>query len=70
MRWSLLVLVADQGRELVGSAFSGLRDRSAILPRIVDVRAPWQKGRAERRGDIFKKTPAKAARLFELVGWA
>ena len=36
--------------------------RTAFLLHIIDVRAPWQNGRTERHGDIYKK-------IFERARW-
>ena len=55
-----LVLIADQGREFVGQPFKDMCTSSAISLHLTDVRAPWQNGRTERHGDIYKKIVVKA----------
>jgi transposase InsO family protein len=58
------VLIADQGREFVGQMFKDMCTANAILLHVTDVRAPWQNGRTERHGDIFKKMFEKAKWLY------
>jgi len=55
-----LVTIADQGKEFVGSMFKQFCDAQGILLHITDVRAPWQNGRTERHGDIYKKILERA----------
>ena len=57
-----LVIIADQGKEFVGTQFKEFTDANSILLHIIDVRAPWQNGRTERHGDICKK-------IFERARW-
>ena len=57
-----LVIIADQGREFVGTHFKEFTNANSILLHIIDVRAPWQNGRTERHGDIYKK-------IFERARW-
>ena len=58
-----LVIIADQGKEFVGSHFKEFTSANSILLHIIDVRAPWQNGRTERHGDIYKKTFERACWL-------
>ena len=57
-----LVIIADQGKEFVGTQFKEFTNANSILLHIIDVRAPWQNGRTERHGDIYKK-------VFERARW-
>ena len=57
-----LVIIADQGKEFVGTHFKEFTNANNILLHIIDVRAPWQNGRTERHGDIYKK-------IFERARW-
>ena len=57
-----LVIIADQGKEFVGTHFKEFTNANSILLHIIDVRAPWQNGRTERHGDIYKK-------IFERALW-
>ena len=57
-----LVIIADQGKEFVGAQFKEFTNANSILLHIIDVRAPWQNGRTERHGDIYKK-------IFERARW-
>ena len=57
-----LVIIADPGKEFVGTHFKGFTNANSILLHIIDVRAPWQNGRTERHGDIYKK-------IFERARW-
>ena len=57
-----LVIIADQGKEFVGTQFKEFTNANSILLHIIDVRAPWQNGRTERHGDIYKK-------IFERARW-
>ena len=57
-----LVIIADQGKEFVGTQFKKFTNANSILLHIIDVRAPWQNGRTERHGDIYKK-------IFERARW-
>ena len=45
-------------------SFFSFCDRNSILLHVTDVRAPWQNGRTERHGDIFKHLFAKALYLY------
>ena len=56
-----LVIIADQGKEFVGTQFKEFTNANSIL-HIIDVTAPWQNGRTERHGDIYKK-------IFERARW-
>ena len=60
--WSSVVIIADQGKEFVGTQFKEFTNANSILLHIIDVRAPWQNGRTERHGDIYKK-------IFERARW-
>ena len=57
-----LVIIADQGKEFVGTHFKEFPNANSILLHIIDVRAPWQNGRTEQHGDIYKK-------IFEKARW-
>ena len=59
LRW---LIIADQGKEFVGTQFKEFTNANSILLHIIDVRAPWQNGRTERHGDIYKK-------IFERARW-
>jgi len=54
------VVIVDQGREFVAKEFKTLADASAFLLHVIDVRSPWQNGRTERQGDIYKKLVQRA----------
>ena len=60
--WSSVVIIGDQGKEFVGTQFKEFTNANSILLHIIDVRAPWQNGRTERHGDIYKK-------IFERARW-
>ena len=67
VRWiqyfgSPLIIIADQGEKFVGTQFKEFTNANSILLHIIDVRAPWQNGRTERHGDIYKK-------IFERARW-
>ena len=49
-----MLIIADQGKEFVGTQFEEVTNANSILLHIIDVRAPWQNGRTERHGDIYK----------------
>eukprot|EP00959_Pyramimonas_sp_CCMP1952_P091741 1920466-Pyramimonas_sp.AAC.1 len=55
-----LVVITDQGGEFVGQAFKDFCTQNSILFHLTDTRAPWQNGRTERHGGIFKKIVNKA----------
>ena len=57
-----LVMIADQGKEFVGTQFKEVTNANSIFLHIIDVRAPWQNGRTERHGGIYKN-------IFELARW-
>ena len=57
-----MLIIADQGKEFVGTQFKEFANANSILLHIIDVRAPWQNGRTERHGDIYK-------RIFECARW-
>ena len=57
-----ILVIADQGKEFVGTQFKEFTNVSSILLHIIDVRAPWQNGRTARDGDIHK-------RIFERARW-
>ena len=57
------VTIVDQGREFIGKDFTELCDTQGILLHVIDVRAPWQNGRTERHGDMFKKLYEKTCYL-------
>ena len=50
-----MLLIADQGKEFVGTQFKEFTNANSSLFLIIDVRAPWQNGRTERHGDIYKR---------------
>ena len=50
-----LVIIPDQGPEFMGQEFKDRYSANSIMLHATDVRTPWQNGRAERHGDIFKK---------------
>ena len=56
------MIIADQGKDFVGTHFKEFTNANSILLHIIDVRAPWQNGRTERHGDIYKK-------IFERARW-
>ena len=58
----LVLILADQGKEFVGTQFKEFTNANSILLHTMDVRAPWQHGRTERHGDIYK-------RIFERARW-
>ena len=49
-----MLIIADQGKEFVGTRFKDSTNANSILFHITDVRAPWQNGRTERHGDNYK----------------
>ena len=55
-----LVIIADQGKEFVGTQFKEFTNANSILLLIIDVRATWQNGRTERHGDIYEKIVERA----------
>ena len=57
-----MLIIADQGKEFLGTQFKEFTNANSILLHIIDVRAPWQNGRTERHGDIYK-------RIFEHARW-
>ena len=57
-----LVIIVDQGKEFVGTQFKEFTSANSILLHIIDVMAPWENGRTERHGDIYKK-------IFERARW-
>ena len=57
-----MLILADQRKEFVGTQFKEFTNANSILLHIIDVRAPWQNGRTERHGDIYK-------RIFERARW-
>ena len=57
-----LVIIADQGKEFVGTHFKEFTNANSILLHIIDMRAPWHNRRTERNGDIYKK-------IFERARW-
>ena len=59
------VLVVDQGPEFTGPEFQKLVETHACVLHVIDVRSPWQNGKTERHGDIFKKIVAKARWQYE-----
>ena len=46
----------------MGTHFKELTNANSIFLHMIDVRAPWQNGRTERQGDIYK-------RMFERARW-
>ena len=48
------LVVADQGKEFVGSKFADTIGEMGIPVHYIDVRSPWQNSRTERAGGIFK----------------
>ena len=57
-----MLIIADQGKEFVGTQFKEFTNANSILLHIIDVRAPWQNGRTKRHDDIYK-------RIFERARW-
>ena len=57
-----MLIIADEGKEFVGSQFKEFTNANSGLLHIIDVKAPWQNGRTGRRGDIYKK-------IFERARW-
>ena len=57
-----MLIIADQGRDFVGTQFKEITNANSIFLHITDVRAPWQNDRTERHGDIHK-------RIFERARW-
>ena len=57
-----VLIIADQEEEFVGTQIKEFTTASSILFHIIDVRAPWQNGRTERHGDIYK-------RIFKRACW-
>ena len=60
--WSSILIIAEQGKEFVGTQFKEFTNANSTLLHIIDVRAPWQNGRTDRHGDIYKK-------IFERARW-
>ena len=61
-----VLIIADQGKEFVGTQFKEFTNANSILLHIIDVRAPWQNGRTERHGDIYKKMSERARWMHSL----
>ena len=57
-----MLIIAEQGKEFVGTRFKEFTNANSILLHTIDVRAPWQNGRTERHGDISRRN-------FERVRW-
>ena len=57
-----MLIIADQGKEFVGTQVKEFTNANSILLHVIDVRAPWQNGRTERHGHIYKK-------MFERARW-
>ena len=49
-----MAVIADQGKEFVGTQFKEFTNANSILLHIIDVWAPWQNGRTERDGDVYR----------------
>ncbi|CAK9117820.1 unnamed protein product [Durusdinium trenchii] len=49
-----VLVIADQGREFVGSPFTDGLGQQGVPIHFIDARAPWQNGRTEKAGRIFK----------------
>ena len=48
------LVVADQGKEFIGSEFADKIGEMGVPVHYIDVRSPWQNSRTERAGGIFK----------------
>ena len=57
-----ILIIAEQGKEFVGTQFKEFTNANSTLLHLIDVRAPWQNGRTERHGDIYE-------RIFERARW-
>ena len=57
-----MLIIADQRKEFVGTQFKEFTNANSILLHVIDVTAPWQNGRTEQHGDIYK-------RIFERARW-
>ena len=61
-----LVIIADQGKEFVGTQFKEFTNANSTLLHIIDVRAPWQNGRTERHGE-WLHSPSSSVALQRLA---
>ena len=57
-----ILIIAEQGKEFVGTQFKEFTNANSTLLHLIDVRAPWQNGQTERHGDIYE-------RIFERARW-
>lgn len=57
------VLLVDGGQEFVGDGFASQAERAGILLEVANADAPWERGRTERAGGIFKEIYYKAREL-------
>ena len=57
-----IFVLAYEGKEFVGTQFKEFTYANSTLLHVNDVRAPWQNGRTELHGDIYK-------RIFERARW-
>ena len=57
-----MLIIADQGKEFVGTQFKEFTNANGIFLHLIDVKAPWKNGRTERHGDIYTK-------IFERSRW-
>ena len=48
------IIVADQGGEFAGKHFVDTLSDAGVIVHFVDVRSPWQNGRTEKAGGVFK----------------
>ena len=64
--WTRLLRLWQSVLQSGGSSILVLTNANSIVLHIIDVRAPWQNGRTERHGDIYKKTFERARWLHSL----
>ena len=55
-----MLIIAEQGKEFVGTRFKEFSNANSIFLHTIDVKAPWQNGRTERHGDISKRNFERA----------
>ena len=49
------LIIADQGTEFTGREFGDKLNQMGIMVHYIDTHAPWQAGRTERAGGVFKE---------------
>ena len=64
-----MLIIADQGKEFVGTQFKELTNANSILLHTIDVRAPWKNGGTERHGDIHRRIFERARWMHSSVLW-